>query len=36
MRDALFVAGFALGLILTAAWVAFLAFEFFKLLVSVL
>jgi hypothetical protein len=34
MRDILFVAGIALGLIITAAWAAFLAFEFVKLLAS--
>jgi hypothetical protein len=32
VRDILFVAGIALGLIITAAWAAFLAFEFIKLL----
>ena len=32
MRDILFVAGIALGLVITAAWAAFLAFEFIKLL----
>jgi hypothetical protein len=36
MRDFLFIAGIAFGLIITAAWVAFLAFEFSKLLASFL
>jgi hypothetical protein len=34
MRSILFVAGIALGMAITALWIAFLAFEFFKLLAS--
>ena len=34
MRSILFVAGTVLGLAITALWIAFLAFEFFKLLAS--
>jgi hypothetical protein len=34
MRDILIVAGIAFGLIVTAAWAAFLAFEFIKLFAS--
>jgi hypothetical protein len=34
MRDIVFVAGIALGLIITVAWMAFLAFEFAKLFAS--
>jgi hypothetical protein len=36
MREVLFVAGIALGLIITAAWTAFLAFEFVELFASFL
>jgi hypothetical protein len=36
MRDVLFIAGIAFGLIITAAWVVFLAYEFSKLVVSFL
>jgi hypothetical protein len=34
MRDIVFVAGIALGLIITVAWKVFLAFEFAKLFAS--